>query len=276
MVGGVVAGPVSSATLVTGPNVVNVSMNATPPDEGDGVDEDPLVDGNGDGTPDAQQPNVTTLDAGVGGGDVTIAAPSDQYALEAVSTGPVPSGAPDADFPIGLVGFAVKLPTGATIADVKIVLPPGTNPNAWFEYEDATWFQFTHVTIVGDTITLHLTDGGIGDDDGVVNGTIVDPGLAGVGYTFHGFRRRSTTTNSMWPRPGKRCRSSGGSPTETATPSRTRRASRAFAPRAVRAPGACWTRWRPCARRVRPPYSGNGEWQFNWKTDKAWAVSAGR
>ena len=30
-------------------------------------------------------------------------------------------------------------------------------------------------TISGDTVTLSLTDGGLGDADGVANGTIVDP-----------------------------------------------------------------------------------------------------
>ena len=30
-------------------------------------------------------------------------------------------------------------------------------------------------TISGDTITLHLTDGGLGDSDGMANGVIVDP-----------------------------------------------------------------------------------------------------
>ncbi len=71
---------------------------------------------------------MTTLPAGVGGGNVTIAADGADYTLAAVSAGPVPPAAPVGAFPVGVVGFTVDLPAGATAADVDIILPPGTNP----------------------------------------------------------------------------------------------------------------------------------------------------
>jgi hypothetical protein len=185
--GGIVAGPVTSATLVTGSNVVDLSMSAAPPpDDGDGVDEDPVVDGNGDGTPDAQQPNVTTLPAGTGGGAVTIAAPDATYALGAVSASAVPGSPalpPGAVLPIGLVNFEVHLPNGVTTADVDVYTPAGTNPSSWFKLQHGAWSNFTsNATFSGDKVTLHLVDGGAGDADGAVNGVIVDPSGPGVNH----------------------------------------------------------------------------------------------
>jgi hypothetical protein len=46
---------------------------------------------------------------------------------------------------------------------------------------NATPHWYTHpATIVGNTLTFSVTDGGAGDDDGVVNGVIVDDGGPGA------------------------------------------------------------------------------------------------
>ena len=45
-------------------------------------------------------------------------------------------------------------------------------------------------SIAGDQVTLTLTDGAAGDDDGLANGTIVDPGgpaVRAIGFDFDGF-----------------------------------------------------------------------------------------
>lgn len=152
--------------------------------DGDGVDEDPVVDGNGDGTPDAQQANVTTLPAGAGGGALTIAAPGSTYTLGAVSATAVPASPAvpvGAVLPLGLVSFEVHLPNGVTTADVDVYTPPGTNPTSWFKLQHGAWSDFTgNATFAGDKVTLHLVDGGAGDADGAVNGVIVDPSGPGV------------------------------------------------------------------------------------------------
>jgi hypothetical protein len=45
-----------------------------------------------------------------------------------------------------------------------------------YKYQDGTYVNESSIaTIVGNQITLHLTDGGQGDADGVANGVIVDP-----------------------------------------------------------------------------------------------------
>jgi sugar lactone lactonase YvrE len=90
-------------------------------------------------------------------------------------------------FPHGLYDFT--LTGGAGPATVVITypsaLPPGT---VYWKYgktapADAPhWHQFPGAVISGDrlSITLTLTDGALGDDDGTVNGVITDPGGAGV------------------------------------------------------------------------------------------------
>lgn len=41
--------------------------------------------------------------------------------------------------------------------------------------------SFTRAEFAPGTATMRLTDGGPGDDDGIANGTIVDPGVLAVG-----------------------------------------------------------------------------------------------
>lgn len=59
------------------------------------------------------------------------------------------------------------------------VLPAGTR---YWKYDPATqvWTLFADAQILGATVVLTLQDGGAGDDDGVVNGQIVDPGAPGL------------------------------------------------------------------------------------------------
>jgi hypothetical protein len=65
--------------------------------------------------------------------------------------------------------------TGSSI-DLILGLPAGSAPNAVFKVQDGVYSDVSSLaSIAGDTITLHLTDGGAGDEDGVANGVIVDP-----------------------------------------------------------------------------------------------------
>src|SRR6202011_2439062 len=60
--------------------------------------------------------------------------------------------------------------------DMTIKLPAGSNPNRVYKYENGTYTDVTPIaTISGNEITLHITDGGLGDEDHEVNGMIVDP-----------------------------------------------------------------------------------------------------
>jgi hypothetical protein len=88
--------------------------------------------------------------------------------------------------PYGMFGFTVNGVRPHEIASVDLTLPAGSNPNGYYKQDPATGalsrFDFdghTGAVVHGNTITLYLQDGGRGDDDGQVNGTIVDPGGPG-------------------------------------------------------------------------------------------------
>jgi len=82
---------------------------------------------------------------------------------------------------VGLLSFTVNVTPGGS-ARVKIELPSGSAPNALFklvhvaggaqEYREVPSSLYT---IAANTIELTLVDGGPDDEDGVVNGVIVDP-----------------------------------------------------------------------------------------------------
>jgi len=57
-------------------------------------------------------------------------------------------------------------------------LPAGSQ--YWKYQEDKGWHRIPIVSRTTRSITIELTDGGLGDADGMINGTIVDPGGVGV------------------------------------------------------------------------------------------------
>lgn len=109
---------------------------------------------------------------------------------------PAPAGF---TFPHGLYDFT--LTGGAGTATVVISyptpLPAGT---VYWKYGKTSptdvphWFQFPGAVISGDrlSITLTLTDGALGDDDGASNGVIADPGGPGVPSGVDGVPTLST------------------------------------------------------------------------------------
>ena len=115
--------------------------------------------------------------AGTVSGVVSITSP-DGTALTGISATPIAAGAlpPGYDPTAGDLGFQVTgLTTGQSIV-VTIQLPSGSNPTNILKLVNGTYVDAASIaTINGDTVTLNLTDGGPGDEDGVANGTIVDP-----------------------------------------------------------------------------------------------------
>jgi hypothetical protein len=93
-----------------------------------------------------------------------------------------PSGA-GATFPWGLMSFEVdNVPVGGTIT-VTLTLPAGAQPSTYYKWNQSAGtfspFMFdgdNGASISGNVVTLYLTDGGAGDQDGQANGIIVDPG----------------------------------------------------------------------------------------------------
>jgi hypothetical protein len=106
--------------------------------------------------------------------------------LAAVAEGTLPAeGKPDLDFPHGFFSFNITdlIPCQHETVVVTITLP-STVPvgTEYWKYHasEGGWIQIPMAGDDGDNvITITLVDGGLGDDDGVCNGVIVDQGGPG-------------------------------------------------------------------------------------------------
>ena len=91
------------------------------------------------------------------------------------STSPPTGSAFDGAFTI-----KVNCKVGATIT-LTYVFPNNLPPNTkWYKYIETNpvgqqWVEYQNAVIVGNTVIVTLTDGGQGDQDGTVNGIILDP-----------------------------------------------------------------------------------------------------
>jgi hypothetical protein len=104
------------------------------------------------------------------------------------------------DFFYGLFDLKIKteIPGGTAVINVSFPAPVPED-YTWFKYTSGTgWTDFSsHATFnsAREEMTLMLVDGGIGDDDGEADGTIIDPsGLALVGEALGD--ETSTTTGA--------------------------------------------------------------------------------
>ncbi|MCP3880977.1 MAG: isopeptide-forming domain-containing fimbrial protein [Sulfitobacter sp.] len=83
----------------------------------------------------------------------------------------------------GLIDFKVKVPAPGNTAEVTLHLSAPAD-YTWYKYSAANgWTDFSANAVfngVRDQVTLTLTDGGTGDDDGTANGIITDPSGLGT------------------------------------------------------------------------------------------------
>jgi len=109
-----------------------------------------------------------------------------------------PNGKPSINFLNGFFSFTI---TGVDIggsAIVTMTFPSNIPTNCQYWKYNNGWVNVT--SLVGDNdgdnvITLTLTDGGLGDADGIKNGMIVDPGGIGIPVSRGGFPMISTTSH---------------------------------------------------------------------------------
>ncbi len=170
--------------------------------DADGVDD--LVeafapnggDGNRDNIPDYHQANVSSLPSSEGN-YVTFSAPVGTTFGNVRSIDPATLAVqpdPGYSLPEGLTDF--RLDDIALIVDefdvpvpqdvlISIYAADLTGVIGYAKFQDEAWTYLPTGRVVitrdggvgpGGHVTIRLTDGGIGDDDGVVNGQIVDPG----------------------------------------------------------------------------------------------------
>jgi hypothetical protein len=156
---------------------------------------DPLYDGNGDGIPDGNQPNVASFHTADGNNYVTLEAPegtilSDVQALPAPAQGTFPF---TVAFPYGLFRFTVNGVTPGGAAQVRLFLSGSTAMDSYWKYGKEPGYETEHAydftgtvggtgaEINGNIVVLHFIDGQRGDDDLIGgNGVIVDDGGPGT------------------------------------------------------------------------------------------------
>jgi hypothetical protein len=136
-----------------------------------------------------KQPNATSLPSAVpGAGVVTLQSPDGTRLADVQAVTNPPPGLPaGAKTPVGSFDFQVQgLAPGATT--VVLYMPAGVTVNQYWKYGPNGWFNFTWNGMTGarfqdvngdgtKDIVLTFVDGGRGDDDGVANGVVVDPGV---------------------------------------------------------------------------------------------------
>lgn len=131
-----------------------------------------------------------TLPAGGGTVAISVGAPAagpTQPALWVVqsataSTVASQSVQPPADmsYPYGVLQFTLTNGTPGSSATVAFTFPNTLPVGAQYLKFDAasqTWQAYGGASFSGNVLTLTLTDGDAGDDDGAANGIIVDPGV---------------------------------------------------------------------------------------------------
>lgn len=144
-------------------------------------------DGNFDGIQDLQQANVASFES-IAGSYITIELSSCADLLFVSNNARTSNG--EFEFPFRVVSFSAP----CSEANVKIYYHNVSDLSLftyrkeifgerWINYEES---EFSVETINGEQVaivTFSLTDGGVGDSDGEINGMIVDPGGPAIPIT---------------------------------------------------------------------------------------------
>lgn len=181
----------------------SIVVTVNPPSDSDGVID--VIenaapnggDGNGDGIPDSQQNEVTSIPNSVDQQYVTLAAPAGtSLAQVAAISSPSPADSPaGVEFPFGYLTFAVENVTAGSATTVTLYLPDDTLVNTYYKYGPTPdnpaphWYEFLFDGSTGaeifagpdadvdpEIVILHFVDGQRGDDDLSANGQVHDPG----------------------------------------------------------------------------------------------------
>ena len=159
------------STVANDPNDLN---NNGIPDNQEARDRDI----NDDGILDGFQNWVAGIMDSVSGRDIGMVVEEDQTIEKAKSMqeDDLPEELQNYSFPYGVFSCKISgLQLGETI-HITYILPEGVY--TWYKYDNANgWYDYSDhiVGISSGEITIEVTDGGIGDSDGVENGVIVDP-----------------------------------------------------------------------------------------------------
>lgn len=172
----------STFTTVTAAGSDDTDIDGVP----DAQEVDGSVDVNENGIFDNLEDNIMSAHTVEGQTIVGVEVISENVSLVSIKSLPT-DAIPDQSVKMGfgLVGFKLDLLNGVKTATVTIHFTkrvPGdarlykyTADNGWGAYQNAVFAPN------GKSVTMILEDGGVGDEDGIENGVIVDP--SGIAYT---------------------------------------------------------------------------------------------
>lgn len=153
---------------------------------------DNSVDLDNDGSPDNLQTNILSFKSSTAGVHIGTKASGNATIQAAQAVDPADiadsQGKPE-QLPFGLVNFRIGVTNPGDTAKVTIYISGDAEGDfKWYKYDVQNgWKDFSNNADIDDlsdgrtAVTLkNLQDGGIGDADGIANGTIVDPGGLGA------------------------------------------------------------------------------------------------
>ena len=160
----------------------------TADDNDNGVPDDqesgPITDLDQDGCDDAIQDDFKVVALAENGGQMGITAPAEGGVerVQAIYGDDLPAIPNEKDQLLGQVAFCLSVAAGATVETIAYFSPCVTGQTlCWYMYDSVSgWTDFSghssieHLADDRVRIRLTLTDGGVGDSDGVANGVIVD------------------------------------------------------------------------------------------------------
>jgi hypothetical protein len=174
--------PSATFTTLAAHNSDDTDSNGIP----DAQEVGPLADVDEDGIPDCQEANMMSVNTVEGQTMVGVEALSEDASLVSVkslATDSISDALVKMEF--GLIGFKLYLNSGVTRATVRIHFSTQVSRGArlYKDTPDKGWQVYDNAVFSANrkSVTLMLVDGGVGDEDGVENGVIVDP--SGIAYT---------------------------------------------------------------------------------------------
>jgi hypothetical protein len=139
----------------------------------------------GDGTNDNDQPYMrvmTSMDGRSLMGLKALAGVERFTYYGCIDPEAMPETGKPSDLPFGMINFRVETTQVGDTARFEVYLPEVPQENVqWYKSDPVNgWYKFP-VARVNNVFVFEVTDGGLGDADGVANGIIVDP--LGISYT---------------------------------------------------------------------------------------------
>lgn len=119
--------------------------------------------------------STCTASTTVPGGTLSVTTNAGRLAnLTAVPLAGLPTPPADMSLPYGAISFTIEdLDVGAAVT-VRVTVPGSATDYAKLTADG--WVRVPGTVTIGNGVAVTLTDGGVGDADGVANGRIVDPG----------------------------------------------------------------------------------------------------